>query len=261
MTRKRAVDAKESTDNKFARWKARFKAVTGAFEQGKLTEARTLLYKSSLEAEGLQDKDYAVPVCNIGMAIISMEQGKLDEAKQFFDKGLNSISHKSDPASREMYAAGLIFKAIWHERQGDLTEAERCLKESVDVLKDLGADAAVQLAYSLSDLGFILARTDRIDEAEPLVMAAMEILSATVGRDDATYDWAKMIYQACANSSDDAMLAETFEYSVTKLQYKVGAHHPNLTRALNIYAAGLKKRGMTDRLKQAEKSFSALLQQ
>jgi len=259
MSRKRAIDARESADPKFRHWKSRFKAATAAFEMGKLAEARSAVYLSLMEAESLPDRSFAVPVCHVGMAVISMHQGNQKEAKEFFDKGINALSHQSAADTSEVYAAGLRFFAIWHEQNGDLEEAERCLRESVSILQELGNESAVQLAYSLSDLCYILVMRGQMEEAGTLIRSATEILAITVGEDDPSYDWAKIIYQVCLNKHDQEMLQEMFEDSMTVFQYKVGAKHPNLVRALNAYAAALKKRGLTEKLEGLKKNFSALL--
>ncbi len=259
MVHKRVVDALETADPKFKHWRTRFKTAAGAFEQGELTETRALMFRALAEAEGLDDRSFAVPASNLGIAIINMQQGNLKEAKEYFDKGLNAAKGQPDRASEELYAAGLRFRAMLHEREGALTEAENCLRESVSVLQNLSTDSAVQLAYSLSDLSFILVRLDQIEEASLLIRSAMEILLATVGTEDPTFDWAKMIFQVCHVGKDEELLMETFEMSATKWQYKVGAKHPNLVRALSVYAAALKKRGHTERLEELKENFSGLL--
>ncbi len=257
-THKRAVDAHQSTDPKFSHWKGRFKVAAGAFEQGKLKEARTLVYKSLLEAEQLDDRDFAVPGSQLAMAVISMEQGDLKESNEYFDKGLNKLRGHADPACQELYAAGLRFKAIWHEHNKDLSSAEACLRESIKILKDLSIGSSVQLAYSLSDLGYIMIRTDKIPEADALIKSAIEILTATVGKEDSSYEWAKMLYQVCHTKGNEDLFIATFELSATQLQYKVGGRHPNLIRALHAYAAALKERGMTEKLHEVKENFVAL---
>lgn len=259
MVRKKAVDAHVSTDPKFHHWKSRFKAATGAFEMGMPAEARTLVYRSMMEAEGLKDSKFAVPVCQIGLAVISMEQGKQKEAKEFFEKGLRALEHQTEEDAQEAYAAGLRFFAIWHEQNGDLTEAENCLRQSVNILKEFGQESAVQFAYSLSDLCYVLIRNGKLEEAETLIPAALGILNVTVGEDDPTYDWAKMIYRICLNKNDEALWMENFEASVNHLQLKVGEKNPNLVRALNAYAEALKKRGLTEKLESMKENFAALL--
>jgi tetratricopeptide (TPR) repeat protein len=259
MVHKRVVDAIETADPKFKHWKTRIKTAAGAFEQGELTETRALMFRALAEAEGLQDKAFAVPACNLGIAVVSLQQGNLKESKEYFDKGLSAVRTQPDPASVELYAAGLRFRAMLHEREGDLAEAENCLRESVSILQKLNAESAIQLAYSLSDLSYILVRTEQIEEAALLIRSAMEILIATVGSEDPTFDWAKIIYQICHFSRDEESLMETFEMSAIKWQYKVGAKHPNLIRALSVYAAALKKHGHTERLKELIDNFSGLL--
>ena len=259
MVHKRVVDALETADPKFKHWRTRFKTAAGAFKQGELTETRALMFRALAEAEGLQDKGFAVPASNLGIAIINLQQGNLKESKEYFDKGLSAVKTQPDHASAELYAAGLRFRAMLHEREGDLVEAENCLRESVAVLQKLSEESAVQLAYSLCDLSFILVRTEQIEEAALLIRSAMEILLATVGSEDPTFDWAKVIFQVCHIGKDEELLMETFELSATKWQYKVGAKHPNLIRALNVYAAALKKRGNTERLNELKENFSGLL--
>ncbi|HNG20046.1 MAG TPA: hypothetical protein PLI59_12775, partial [Candidatus Obscuribacter sp.] len=148
MSRKRAIDARESSDPKFIHWKSRFKAATVAFEMGKLDEARTVIYRSLMEAESLKDKNFAVPVCHIGMAVVSMNQEKEREAKDYFEKAINALSGQPEADTRELYGAALRFYAHFYERKNDLSEAENCLRQSIAVLRELGPESAAQLAYS-----------------------------------------------------------------------------------------------------------------
>ena len=259
MSRKRAIDARESHDPKFIHWKSRFKAATVAFEMGKLDEARTVIYRSLMEAESLKDKNFAVPVCHIGMAVVSMNQEKEREAKDYFEKAINALSGQPEADTRELYGAALRFYAHFYERKNDLSEAENCLRQSIAVLRELGPESAAQLAYSLADLAAIMVRTGQLEEADVLVKSAIEILVATVGTDDPSYDWAKLIYQVCLNQNDREMLELVFEDSVTAMQYKLGARHPNLVRALNAYGTALRKRGLTEKLEHLKEKFSALV--
>lgn len=257
MSRKRVVDSKQSTNSKFNHWKMAFKSSTMAFEIGKLDEARTAVFRSLAEAEHLKEnRDFAVAACHIGIAIISMHQGKQKEAKKYFDKGLPHLASSADPSLQELHAAGLRFLAVWHERQGDLDSAQQCLRDSIKTLSELGVDSAVQLANSLADLAFILVRQGHFEEAEPLVESAMEITRATIGREDPSYDWAKMIYQVCLNQDNRQVLADSFEESATKLMYTAGPSYPNLGRAMTVYLAALKEKGLTERYDEASEKFA-----
>lgn len=238
-----------------------FKSATMAFEAGKLAEARTAAFRSLAEAEHLREnRDFAVAACNLGIAIISMHQGKQKEAKEYFDKGLSPLASSSDPALQELHAAGLRFLAAWHERQGDLDSAQQCLRDSIKTLSALGVDSSVQLANSFADLAFILLRQGHFEEAEPLVESAMEITRATIGREDPSYDWAKMIYQICLNQGNQQILADSFEESATKLMYAAGPSYPNLGRAMTVYLAALKEKGLTERYDDASEKFAFITQ-
>lgn len=258
-TRKRAVDARESDDPKFKLWKSRFKAVAGAFEMGvskeDLLEIRTTSYRALMEAEGLKemkDRDFAVPASQIALAVISMAQGNLKESDELFEKGLSSLRTQSDRSCRELYAAGLRSRAMWHERNDDLQSAEACLRESIDILENTATASALQLAYSLADLCFVLLQCDQLEEAETLIHSSLELIEAT-GQDDPLYDWANMLNQVCMSEHDMKSFIDTFEISVTRAEYKLGSHHPNLIRVLNAYATALKKRGMTEKFEEVQK--------
>lgn len=257
MQRERAVDSLESTSSELRHWKGRFKAAAGAFEVGEVTEARELVFRALMEAERLEESYFAVPACNVALGVISTTQDKLKEAKEYFDKGLGALASRPDDACQELYGAGLRLFAQWYEKQEQFVETEACLKQSVEVLKPLSSP--VQLAYSLCDLGFALVRTGRAEEAEPLVYAAMDLLLHSVGEEHQGFEWAKMIYQSISYRGDEESLCDVFEMSATKMQYKSGAHHPNLLRALGAYAPALKKRGLTDKLEHLKSVFLAFL--
>lgn len=259
MTTRRAVYSRESTDKDFIKWRSRFQAATAAFEMGEMKEARTLLFRLTHVAKNLEDSDFALPACQLGIAIVGMEQGDLEESKQYFDEALNSLRASSDNSCRELYAAGLRFLALWHEKQEQLEDAERLLRESIEILKSLGNDGATQMAYSICDLSFVLIRTERISEAEKLLESAMQILKLTIGQEDPKYDWAKILYKACLQKGDQDLMADTVEFLTAQLQWKTGPGHPNLIRAVHAYEAGLKKIGMTDRIEEVRERFSSIL--
>lgn len=258
MASKRAIHARESDDKEFVKWRSRFQVATSAFEMGELKEARTLLFRLLEVAKKLDDNDFALPASQIGIAIVAMEQGKLEESKEYFDQGLSALSASADPSCQELYAAALRYLAIWHEKQDRIEEAERILRDSIERLKRLGNDAAVQLAYSICDLCFMLIRQDRVDEAEKLIESALEILKVTVGKDDPKYDWAKMLYKACLQE-DAELKADAIEFLAQQLQWKAGPNHPNLVRAVTAYEAALRKRGMSDRIETARERFTSIL--
>ncbi|MGD9683913.1 MAG: tetratricopeptide repeat protein [Candidatus Obscuribacterales bacterium] len=258
MVSKRAVHSRESADKDFIKWRSRFQVATSAFEMGELKEARTLLFRLLEVAKTLDDNDFAIPASQLGIAIVSMEQGKLEESREYFDQGLSALSSSSDPACQELYAAGLRFFAIWHEKQDRLEEAERILRDSIERLKRLGNETAVQLAYSICDLCFVLIRQERMDEAEKLIESALDILKVTVGKDDPKYDWAKMLYKACLQQEEE-LKADAIEFLTQQLQWKAGPNHPNLVRAVTAYEAALHKRGMVERIETARERFTSIL--
>lgn len=260
MVRKRAVDAHESSDPKFKHWKSRFKSAAISLDRGDVKEARTLLFRSQYEAAGLRsdDREFANNACNLGIAVVAMAEGNMKESKEYFDKGLSKTKSKADSAHEELYATGLRFLALWHEKNDDLKETESCLQESVKILEGLGEDSAVQLAHSLTDLCYVFVRSGRVEEASAYIKPALEILLVTVGEEDPELDWAKMIYRASLTKRDEEQFCDEFEHSAIKLQYKVGANHPILVRALNAYASALKQRGWTERLDHLKEGFSAV---
>ncbi|MCA9803753.1 MAG: tetratricopeptide repeat protein [Cyanobacteria bacterium HKST-UBA02] len=259
MIRTRAIDARHSNDPRYKRWKARFRSGVLAYEEGKFDEARHVLFLALRAAEQLDESDFAVPACYLALGVLETDIGKMEQARESLAKAENLLKNQQGDDCRELYACLLRYKADWFDRNHDKAQAEKLLRESVKILRELGVDSSVQLANSLSDLCFLLVRVGRLDEAEDLILAAMDIYASTVGRADPAYDWAKMIYQICLNKQDEEALFDAFEMSATSLQYKVGAQNPHLVRALKIYAHALKERGMKDNLERARDKFTALI--
>jgi len=258
MASQRVVDILESTDKDFVNWKMRFKIAATAYEQGKFKDARDLMFRALYQAETLKDSSFAVPASTLAIAILNMEQNKMEESKSFFDKGLRAATAQPNQAGQTLYAAGLRYLAIWYERKGELDEAEKNLHESVRVLEAV-PNSDVQLAFSLSDLAFNLVRKGNIEQARKTVKKALKLLTNAGGQEQPHYDFAKMIFEVCLNQNDERSLIEAFDLSASKLQYKMGAKYPNLVRALNAYAEALQKRGLTDDLDEAKEKFSALM--
>lgn len=260
MIRTKVIDAKQSDDPKFAKWKARFRSGALAFEEGKLDEANHVFFLALHGADKLKERDFAIPACHLAIGIIATDKGKMKEALKSLLTAETLLRGHEDKACRELYGCLLRYKADWHDRNHEKEEAERLLRQSVSVLTDLGVDSSVQLANSLSDLCFLLVRTNKLTEAEPLILSALDLYAKTLGRESPAYDWAKMIYQICLNKEDEEALYQMFEMSATTLQYKVGAQNPNLVRALKIYAHALKNKNMTESLDRAREKFQALIQ-
>ena len=203
----------------------------------------------------MKDHVFAVNATLIGLGAVQLAERRFAEARANLDKALSALGSACDPAERELYAVALRFHADLLSDQNNTVDAERELKAAIAILESLGAEAAVQLAYTLSDLGGLYISLGRFSEASAFIPRALRLLASTVGSDNSEYARANMIYDLCISKGEHLM--ENAQIAGIKLQYKFGAKHPSMLRAARRYVAALEARGETAELEEAREIFAA----
>lgn len=125
------------------------------------------------------------------------------------------------------------------------------------MLEELGIDSAVQLSYSLTDLGGLRVIQGQWQEAEILLNSAMQILENVFGNEDASYIHASLIHSISVIPDKTEELT-AFEDGICKLQYHLGQHHPNLSRAMHRLIKARLQRGEQDTLASAADKIAGL---
>ncbi len=256
MAKKRIIDAVSGTDAKTKRWKTTLSAARMAYETGEFQQARNLLARAHELALEMPESGFALNATDVGQAAVLIASGRSPEASKLLERTISSLQASGDRMDRELLAVALRFFAQSLADAGDIRGAEKELQKSIELLTALGPEAAVQLAYSLSDLCGLYLVQGRHSEAEVHIIKAMKIASVELGPESAEYVRADMIYQACAPMSSDEH-AEVASDGIRKMQYAFGGKHPNIARALDRYFKVLNERGDTAKLEEAKQKFGA----
>lgn len=252
MIKSRVNDSITYTDAKSRRWKSLFEAGRMAYESGELRQAASLLARARELANELKQHSFAANASDIGLAAIALAEGKHRDVANRLQKIIANLRGNSEDDHKELLAIALRFHAEALVELGDPREAEKELKEAIEILQGLGIEGCVQLSYTLCDLCGLYLVHGRVSEAEQYITTAMQILFAVLGPDSAEYSRADMIYAVC--QQQEAQM-EMVHDGIQRMQYMFGSKHPNVARALNRYCKVLKERGDTERLAKAEERF------
>jgi len=255
MVKRRLVEAISGDDSNTKLWRMRFASARMSYESGKLQEAERMLHRLMEPAEQLKEHKFAHNMVMVGLAAVYISQGRYKEARSNLEKSMRALEGAASPLEQELYAVALRFHADALIEKKDFRAAEQELKKAISILEGLGIDAAVQLAYALSDLGGLYVIQGRGSEAAQFVPESMQILAATLGEENAEYIRADMIGQLCTTS--DGEMLDSREIMGIKLQYQFGANHPQMLKVLRRYVEALKGKGDTARLEEAKKHFAA----
>ncbi|HEY9733457.1 MAG TPA: hypothetical protein V6C89_16175 [Drouetiella sp.] len=252
---KKLIDAVSSHDSATRLWKARMFAAKSAYDLGDFRQCESLLHRELEAAETLSDRVFATNTCRLGLAAVYIATGHLDRAKSNLDVARLELSGRPEPILQELHAVTLRFCGEICVKNGELQRAEDELRESVEILTDLGESCSVQCAYALSDLALLLVLTDRLSEAKELLSEAMEILEATLGADSTSYAEVSLLFNVC-NAKDEESMIERAEDGLVKLEYKLGARHPHFVRAVRYYLDNRIKHGDTDSVEKILKRLN-----
>jgi tetratricopeptide (TPR) repeat protein len=257
MTNRRLTDAVTATDNNSRLWKTRIATARMAYEQGELHEAANQLTRAMELAKQMKERTYAINTTMIGLGAVRIALGQLKEAERHLKDAMSALQSFVDDDMSKLYAIALRFHADLLSEKGDEKSAERELQNSASILENLGADGVVQLAYTLCDLGSLyLRQSGQHAEAEQYILAAMDLILATLGPEDPEFARADIIYHLCHSTNDQAEMLDLAEAGMTKLQYLLGAKHPHMMRAARRYATALKDRGDSVRFEEAKRRFA-----
>jgi|SRR5277367_5062644 len=254
MTQQKLTDAIASNDPETRMWKSRFSAAKGAYEMGEFHQCETLLFRALEQAKALKESNFATNTCHVGLGALYIATGKIDKAREQLKTAMNTLSHGSEPAIKELYAVALRFNGGILSLSGDYPAAEDQLKIAIKTLEEVGSEGACQLAYTISDLALLNVIQGNLKEARELIFTAMQLLESVMGIENPEYIRANIIYSICDSESDEEFLAQA-EESISTMQYQRGHKHPNITRALRWYIKKRQERGETEKISEVKERF------
>ncbi|MBX9880209.1 MAG: hypothetical protein K2Y22_17250 [Candidatus Obscuribacterales bacterium] len=254
MTGNRMVDAVRSTDEKSKRWKATFAASRMAYQTGEFRQAESLLARALELASDIPDRSFAISATQVGIGAVLLAESRIREALSQFRKAVTGLEGHGDDEHKELLAVALRFYAQTLSESGDERGAEKELLRSIDILRGLGADGRVQMAYSLADLSGLYLSVGRRSEAEKYIGEAMKIAAFFLEPGSAEYTRVDMIYQISKPMPEEER-HDMAQDGIRRLQYAYGAKHPNIAWALERYFKVLTESGNTAKLEEAKEMF------
>lgn len=225
-----------------------------AYDTGEFRQAESLLARAHEMARELPEHTFAENSADIGRGAVLLATSRVKEAEECLRKVASRLEGHPGDELRELQAVALRFLAQAYSDGGDAKAAEEELKKSVAILRELGPDAGVQLAYSLCDVCGLLLAQGQYAEAELKITEAMSILGKVLGTDAPEYVRADMIFTACMPMNDASHLDSAGD-GIEKMRYFYGAKHPNINRALHRYFKVLEEKGDKTKLEEAKVKF------
>ena len=254
MAKKRITEGVTSNDPKTKRWRSLFSAARMAYGEHKFKEAETLLARAALIASELPEKTFALNTTEIASAAIYIADNRRRDAAKKLEKCIRDLESYTESSHKELLAVAIRFHAQTLSEEGKDRDAEIEIKRSIEILTNLGTEARVQLAYSLCDLGGLFVKQERYLEGQNHMLKAMKILSEELGTESGEYARSDMIYQLSLPMTEDSRM-EFAADAIERLQYRFGANHPSITRAINNYLKVLHERGDKAKLEEAVRKF------
>lgn len=254
MPMKKITEAVSSNDQQTKCWKQLFAAGRMAYEAGEFRQAESLLARALEVAHNLPERSLAENITEVGVGATLVAEQRSKEAVRELTKCISALEGSGDSMQKELLAVGLRYRAEALIESGDERTAEMELERSADLLTNLGSDALVQLAYSLSDLSGLLVKHGRKREAEKYILSAMKILGEVLGTQHAEYMRAQMVYTLTL-LMEDTSLVDSAADGIRQMEYVYGAKHPHVTEAVDHYIALLEQQGNKVKIEEAKSMF------
>lgn len=262
MVKKRIVDVLESQDSKTRIWKSSFVAGRMAYEEGKLREALTAMTRTLHRAKAIpvsHERQFAEATTHMGLGAIELAAGKTKQSREHLDRAISVARTSKEKAFQELYGISLRFYADSFVDSDDqnYTRAEELLLESIEILEDLGTDAALFLADSISDLCALYVMQDKYDKVEDYIGTAITIYRTVVGIEDLNYYRSVTLHKIASKEvEEEADVEEIVENALTQSAYQASLKHPHLLRFAKRYCHYLEQKGDKENLERLHAKFN-----
>jgi eukaryotic-like serine/threonine-protein kinase len=177
--------------------------------------------------------------------------GRHDQANELLQRSLEVTAEAAAGAEGAlMRATALARLGNLRRVQGELLEAERLLREALELrTRELGENH-LAVATTLDDLGITLSDQRRQNDAEPLLRRALEIRRAELGGLHIDVSWSLLHLAEVALDRDDFAEAERLSRQALEIREAIlPADHPALSNARSVLSRILVR---LDRLDEAE---------
>jgi serine/threonine-protein kinase len=163
--------------NNLASWFYR----TGDYEQAEVRYRESLDMKLRLTRDGIESAYYVidVPKSQSNLAAILMHRGEYEEAERLYLQALGTRRELGEP-EREI-AVNLRSLGVLYFTWGNLDQADRYLKESLEMRQRIYQPDNTRVAAALTSLGRLRHAQGRYDEAQDLLTRSLEIRRQRLG--------------------------------------------------------------------------------
>ena len=123
-----------------------------------------------------------------GEALLALEEGRLDRARELATQALELFERESGPLHPDV-ANVLNCLATVHTQQADYREAEACSRRSVEIMREVrtqadGPDLDRLYVQSLTGFGNTVRTLGRYADAEPVLKEAATVAETALGEGD-----------------------------------------------------------------------------
>jgi len=193
-----------------------------------------------------------------GLAVISTEQGDLDEAERLFQeaqKTIRQIAGDRHPLlgdSLHNYSSLLMYRR-------DLAGARDVLEEALKIRQAAWGETSAPAAESLSQLGTLLKALESFDEAEATLRRALEIRLHLFGENHP--DTATTLHNLgwfLDGLGRDAEAEDLYRRAISARRKRLGAGHPSVADSLYNLSTLLDRTGRSSEADSASEEATAI---
>ena len=229
--------SEQSRHEALSRWETQLDVGKMAYEKGFYTAAARNFTKALKVAESLDLPDNELSSTLLGLGSSYCQLKRYREAEGLFNRLIQIDRDKLGPTSSDL-ASHLCEAAVLYQKMGNLPVAEDFLRQSLQMLHQLG-DNDIQLAKVLKSLALVCCKQENIDEAEPLIYKAHFLVSRESMRHTKLYaEVLGVLALLEVKKRHFAEADETMAKAIEVLEIATGGQHPELVDFL-VYAADI----------------------
>jgi CHAT domain-containing protein len=147
----------------------------------RLGQAEQFALRATKTAEKVYGAESELTAASLDtLASVYRLQGKWDDAQALFEKAIKLSEEKHGPSHRET-ATGLLNLAVLHADREDFQQAATTTERVLKIYKAQKPQDAMDIAAASTNLGLAYWALGRHQDAQPLLDAAAESCTATVG--------------------------------------------------------------------------------
>ncbi len=203
------------------------------------------LYETSLrikeKLKGKQSLDYAKTLFNL--ADFQASLGRNEKAKATIQEGIDILTAIKS-TNHPTYLKFKDYQAILHDKTGDVAEAEKLYKETLNLREAAGATERDDYALNLLNIGKFYERQLKFNEALPYLEKAVPLTATIYSQNHPTYGKVLSVLASVQFARGENEAAKkNYQQAVRIIQRALGRKHIQYFHAQFDYARFLRKTG------------------